>query len=219
MTAYPAVEDDSFSYLRSEYLHIVEVPMEDEEDANAAITGVARPHGCGHHASSSSPLRSLRQAMGPIVPQPYLIRGAHAFAAAPFAGSPASAPPPPHHAPPHLPTKPVFTYNATLPSALTNHTLHVHVAQFKSLLPKGGYITKVFVNGLWVAVPDVPSRNGAIHVVKRLIRPFRKGHHGHKVSEREENEAWFQMAMMNENERDNDWEDWEEWLPQWANED
>lgn len=115
----------------------------------------------------------------------------------------------------HLPhPKPVYSLNATLPSLLANHTLDVHVAQFHSILPHGGYVTKVFVNGQWVVVPDVPTRNGAVHVVKRLIRPFRKSHPGHKM----ENTEWFHAAGVDE-DPDHEWDDWEEWLPQWANED
>ena len=224
-SSFPALEYDSYSYLHSEYLHDVEVPNDDEADLDAAITGILRPRlGCGRHHTAPSVMGHFEE-IANMFASPYLVGGGAAAARSPFVVRSSFAPPPPHppHDPehaPHFPAKPVFAYNITLPSALTNHTLHVHVAQFKSILPKGGFVTKVFVNGVWVSIPDVPARNGAIHVVKRLIRPFRKGHHpGHKLNEVEENEAWYQTAMMNENERDNEWDDWEEWLPQWANED
>jgi hypothetical protein len=125
--------------------------------------------------------------------------------------------PPPHHKPIF---KPVYTVNATLPTLLgsgTNHTLNVYVAQFRSILPHG-YITKVFVNGQWVVAPDVPTRNGAIHVVKRLIKPRGHGKHGHGGhGHHTEGPVWADATL--ERKFDDDWNDWEEWLPQWVNED
>ncbi|KAJ3524304.1 hypothetical protein NM688_g8585 [Phlebia brevispora] len=139
---------------------------------------------------------------------------------------------PKHPKHPHLPKlphpKPVYSLNATLPTLLSNHTLHVHVAQFHSILPRGGYITKLFVNGQWVVAADVPTRNGAVHVVNSLIRPFHKGHHGHHGDHgyHFDEEAWFEPSADEENFDDDvddgidhEWDDWEEWLPQWANED
>lgn len=121
----------------------------------------------------------------------------------------------PHHKPgpkrplPH--PKPVYSANITLPTLLANHSLSVHVAQFHSVLPHKRYTTAVFVNGQWVVAPDVPARNGAIHVVKKLISPKGKKH-GPPHSEEGE-------GLWEHEEVDLDWEDWEEWLPQWAAED
>jgi hypothetical protein len=116
----------------------------------------------------------------------------------------------PRHSPfPH--PKPVYSANLTLPTLLEDHSLHVHVAQFHSILPHRRYTTVVFVNGQWVPAPDVPARNGAVHVVNRLIRPWGKGKHGHGHAEEE---PW-----NDETSDDGEWDDWEEWLPQWAAED
>ena len=88
------------------------------------------------------------------------------------------------------------------------------VAQFHSILPHRQYTTAVFVNGQWVVAPDVPARNGVVHVVKKLISPKGKKHvPGHHAGEEEM--FWEQRE---EGEFDG-WEDWEEWLPQWAAED
>lgn len=125
----------------------------------------------------------------------------------------------PHHKPIF---KPVYTLNKTLPTLLPNYTLEVHVAQFRSILPHG-YVTKVFVNGQWVVAPDVPARNGAIHVVKRLIHPKGKGRHGkhggHGHHFEGEEPRVGQYTASDDPELDHEWDDWEEWLPQWANED
>ncbi|KAI0340702.1 FAS1 domain-containing protein [Trametopsis cervina] len=138
-------------------------------------------------------------------------------------------PHPPPHLPPHHPSepahphphppilKPVYSANLTLPTALGgNYTLNVTVAQLHSILPHG-YVTKVFVNGQWVVAPDVPTRNGAVHVVKRLIKPPRGAHGGEHGAHRGERQLLANADT--EEEMDQEWEDWEEWLPQWANED
>jgi hypothetical protein len=76
----------------------------------------------------------------------------------------------------------------------------------------------VFVNGQWVVAPDVPTRNGAIHVVKRLIKPRGHGKHGHGGhGHYTEGPVWADATL--ERKFDDDWNDWEEWLPQWVNED
>ena len=101
----------------------------------------------------------------------------------------------------------MYSANATLPTLLANHTLSVHVAQFRSVLPHRQYTTALFVNGQWVAAADVPARNGAVHVVRRLLRPARPppppGPEGEEV-----------YAAQAEHS----WEDWEDWLLQWAEE-
>ncbi|KAI0688757.1 FAS1 domain-containing protein [Cytidiella melzeri] len=135
--------------------------------------------------------------------------------------------PPEHKRPPRLPhPKPIYTVNATLPTLGSNHTLHVHVAQFHSLIPHR-YVTKLFVNHHWVPVPDVPTRNGAIHVVGKLIRPLGHGKHGKHTQgppqkpdqyNGEAAQSW-DSVLSEESDMNDDWEDWEEWLPQWANED
>ncbi|EKM55776.1 uncharacterized protein PHACADRAFT_256644 [Phanerochaete carnosa HHB-10118-sp] len=121
--------------------------------------------------------------------------------------------PPPHHGPfPH--PKPVFSANITLPTLLPNHTLSVHVRQIHSILPHRGYTTLVFVNGIF-AVSDVPARNGAVHVVDRLISPRRHSSHGALSDDGEDFDSWEKQVERD----DQDWEEWEEWLPRWAAED
>ncbi|KAI0798109.1 FAS1 domain-containing protein [Abortiporus biennis] len=85
--------------------------------------------------------------------------------------------------PPHIPRPaPVYSVNLTLPTLLTNHSLHVHITQFESRLPlpgrKPSYSTSLIVNGKHAALADAPARNGVIHVVDSLLNPRRKSHHG-----------------------------------------
>lgn len=107
----------------------------------------------------------------------------------------------------------------------SNYTLNLHVVQFHSILPHG-YVTKVSVNGQPIVAADVPTRNGAIHVVKRLIKPLGHGKHGHggHHSAPPSHEGAFMSEEPVDEFYDDDgvdhaWDDWEEWLPQWANED
>lgn len=111
--------------------------------------------------------------------------------------------------------KPVYSRNISLPTLAANHTLQVHAVQFRSFLPHG-YVTKLFVNGQWVVAPDVPARNGAIHVIKRLIKPQWKGKpRPHHVHLQDEGQSWVTEGS----DVDHEWDDWEEWLLDWANED
>lgn len=59
--------------------------------------------------------------------------------------------------------------------------------------------TKVYANGKIVAVADIPTLNGAVHVVDAILDP--RGAKGKKVDGHDA------------------WEDWEDWLPQWAERD
>jgi hypothetical protein len=231
-------EQDAFAYLRSDYLLDVDPPFEDEEDVKAKISG-APNQGCLQHSSGRLPLhfempdfrdifRQLETSPGAKKCTPNGLCSHSVQMPSPFAAQPPMNGPPrfpgppsqhePEHKRPHLPhPKPVYALNATLPTLLPNHTLHVHVAQFKSLLPHGGYVTTARVNGRWVHLLDVPTRNGAVHVVKRLIRPFRKEHGPHDhIGEENADSMW---AQNKREEEDHEWDDWEEWLPQWANED
>lgn len=104
----------------------------------------------------------------------------------------------------------VFAHDFHVPSLLTNQTLHVHVAQYSYSIPIPGhpitrYETKVSVNGQQVLVPDLPTRNGALHVISNLIHPLKHRRHGM------DGERVGDADME-------DWEDWEEWLPRWADE-
>ncbi len=67
----------------------------------------------------------------------------------------------------------------------------------------GAVKTTIKVNGQQVQTIDVPSRNGAFHVLGKLLVPPHHDHHhggGHKEDV---------------NGQDS-WENWEEWLPAWA---
>lgn len=109
--------------------------------------------------------------------------------------------------------KPVFSANVTLPTLLTNHSLHVHVEKVKHRLPIPGhkkdiYTTKLFVNHQSVAVPDVVSRNGAVHIINKVLDPRPRHHHRLQKDDK--------GGPGVTNQEDNVWEDWEDWLPQWA---
>ncbi|KAI1790733.1 FAS1 domain-containing protein [Ganoderma leucocontextum] len=143
-------------------------------------------------------------------------------------------PPPPHgpHGPPHFPLHPpgklpngrhphhrpevVYSVNATVPTLLEKFPLNVKVVQvaFKGPHQKPTfYKTVVIAHGQPVAVPDIPARNGAIHVITKLLNPFKKPghHHGH---EEDGEEPRFRLFDQEEDE----WAGWEEWLPRWAEE-
>ncbi|KAI0085408.1 FAS1 domain-containing protein [Irpex rosettiformis] len=184
----------------------------------------------------------------PPPPPPFSGPGAehHAFPPVPRCPCPPRFPPPPlfpapskdHFpwSPPHHPStphgpifKPIFRVNATLPTLLgSNYSLNVHVAQFHSVFPHG-YVTKVFVNGLPIVAADVPTRNGAIHVIDRLVKPIGHGKHKHGGDHDHDgrpppppegphtHEGPFD-EFSDDEEVDHAWDDWEEWLPQWANE-
>jgi uncharacterized surface protein with fasciclin (FAS1) repeats len=121
-----------------------------------------------------------------------------------------------HHPPPHRrPRWPEVQYNTsfTLPTLLTNYTLEVVITKFK-VQPPGFpklYPTAVIAEGIPAALPDVVSRNGAVHVVDALLNPLKKHKH-HEDSGSEED-------YMLEDREYEDWKGWEEWLPQWAAQD
>ena len=104
---------------------------------------------------------------------------------------------------PHHPA-PIYAANTTLPTLLANHTLAVHVRKYKTRLPiphhaLDVYTTLLFVNGQRVVVADVPARNGALHVLTRLVSPHPR--HGEVRAEGGVYDSWA---------------DWEEWLVDWA---
>lgn len=113
--------------------------------------------------------------------------------------------PPPHHPPPHQrPHHPISVTNLTLPTLLADHSLAVNVTVF-------GEHTRLFVNGAPIHFADGPARNGALHVVDRLLHPFK--HHPPPPPQVEGADVvpmiWEEVDV---------WADWEEWLPQWATE-
>ncbi|KAG6816954.1 hypothetical protein H0H87_001469 [Tephrocybe sp. NHM501043] len=112
----------------------------------------------------------------------------------------------------HPHPEPIETIDATLLTALANHTLHAHVEKFKFNIPLPGphkppmITTKFSINGHQVAVPDIIALNGAVHLVEHLLDPrghSHRGHHGHHGS-------------LSTDKAGGIWEEWEEWLPQWA---
>ena len=64
----------------------------------------------------------------------------------------------------------------------------------------GAVKTTIKVNGLQVQTIDVPARNGAFHVLPKLLVPPHH-HHDHDGED---------VAHLDS------WENWEEWLPAWA---
>lgn len=65
-------------------------------------------------------------------------------------------------------------------------------------------MSKLFVNHQIVEVADVISRNGAVHVISRVLSPRYRHKYG---------SAELGQAHMNVHD---EWEDWEDWLLQWA---
>ena len=66
-------------------------------------------------------------------------------------------------------------------------------------------------------LPDVPARNGAVHVVSKLLNPVKRPHHPppHPPPKKGEGEA-HAGAVAEEEHEDGEWAGWEEWLLQWA---
>ncbi|KAI6036790.1 FAS1 domain-containing protein [Pisolithus microcarpus] len=123
-----------------------------------------------------------------------------------------------HHHKKHTPLpEPAYEYNVTLPTLLTNHSIHVNVARYESKLPLPGCLrsfTRFKVNGVAVVPFDVPARNGALQVIHRLLDPRKHhGRHGHGHHDHDHD-----REHLMEDEVDASWDDWEEWLPQWASE-
>ncbi|EIN07633.1 hypothetical protein PUNSTDRAFT_45170 [Punctularia strigosozonata HHB-11173 SS5] len=129
----------------------------------------------------------------------------------PGPGGKKHSPSPPPHAPcaplpmPHH--SPISTISHSFPSLLPNHTLSVNVTTFELKLPVGHAIrkiTKINVNGVPLHVQDVPSRNGAVHIVDRLLHPFRT--HSEPAV----------VVDVGDHHGEDIWGDWEDWLPLWA---
>lgn len=123
---------------------------------------------------------------------------------------------PPSHMPAVSSLDRVFAANLTLPTMLTNHSLHVHIAKRKLHLPVPGhpkdiYFSYLAVNHQKVAFADGVARNGAVHVIHRVLNPRPHPHHPHKT--KVANEADDETYDDND---DDGWDDWEDWLPQWA---
>ncbi|KAF7440848.1 hypothetical protein PC9H_001196 [Pleurotus ostreatus] len=106
----------------------------------------------------------------------------------------------------------IFASNITVPTLFGNHTLDLTIVKYKLTVPFPGpdphslFIHRVFVNGQRAVLTDVPSRNGAAHVLARLINPHKNKKHGPPDH--------AHVAHDDENE----WVGWEEWLPKWADE-
>jgi len=79
--------------------------------------------------------------------------------------------------------QPVHEANLKLSTLLADHTLAVRIAKYKYQLPIScprrpeHYYTEILVNGRRVTFPDVVSRNGAIHVIDRVLNPRHHPHH------------------------------------------
>ncbi|KAH8108185.1 FAS1 domain-containing protein [Cristinia sonorae] len=112
--------------------------------------------------------------------------------------------------PPHGPHQ-VYSHSGYLPTLLTNHTLYVELAQYEHPVPipphhPPVYSKKFVVQGVPVKLLDVPARNGAIHVIDKVLNPRGKkdGHHGHGP------DSEVPLGP------DGEWEGWEDWLVKWA---
>ncbi|KAI8998915.1 FAS1 domain-containing protein [Trametes punicea] len=172
---------------------------------------------------------------GPFFP-PYAPPFEHGPQLPPFSPHP---PPPPYpgpfghgpHSPPHYPAerphhgfphpKIVYIRNTTVPTLLANHSVEVVAVQFEDPIHVPGthksYHTGTFAHGSLVRVSDVPARNGALHVVDRLLNPRRKLHYRpYHFTATEEGQDF--KAFFDQEDPEDEWEGWEEWLPRWADE-
>ncbi|KAI0670675.1 hypothetical protein C8Q78DRAFT_139688 [Trametes maxima] len=138
---------------------------------------------------------------------------------------PPPPPPPPHGDHPHRPRPPrpevVFHRNLTHPTLLADHPLSLEVVQFKHTIPIPGhsrtfYHTLTFAHGARVIVSDIPTRNGVLHIVDRLLNP--RGPPKREVAPGvpgEDDEPHRGLFADGDGE-EQEWEGWQEWLPRWA---
>ena len=98
---------------------------------------------------------------------------------------------------------PSFHRELEVHTALPNATLKIAIDKTKLLPIEGAVKTTIKVNGEQVEVIDVPARNGASHVIGKLLVPPHK-HHDHKG---------------NDLSGEDSWENWEDWFMEWAKED
>lgn len=105
--------------------------------------------------------------------------------------------------------------------------MNVHVVQFAHTIPIPGhartfYQTVTFAHGTRVALSDIPTRNGVLHVVDKIFNPRHKGEHPHNVpsapKEGEEAPRFSDFAARDAEDPEDEWAGWEEWLPLWADE-
>ncbi|KAI0822649.1 hypothetical protein BC628DRAFT_654431 [Trametes gibbosa] len=151
-------------------------------------------HGCHHLPPpfpESGPHRDPFSEHGPIPPPPPPFE-------CPYRAPPPHHPPFEHFPPPQGPPPPpptedsdapfphphvVYTRNLTTPTLLANYSLNVYVVQVAhtGILPghtRTTYRTTTFAQGAWVSVADIPTRNGVLHIVDRLLNPLRGISHG-----------------------------------------
>ncbi|KAK8845448.1 hypothetical protein IAR55_006161 [Kwoniella newhampshirensis] len=97
---------------------------------------------------------------------------------------------------------PSFHKELEVHTALPNATLKIEIDKTKFLPVEGAVKTTIKVNGDYVEVIDIPARNGASHLIGKLLVPphHHHDHHGEDISSQDS------------------WENWEEWLPAWADE-
>jgi len=109
-----------------------------------------------------------------------------------------------------------------LPTLLTNHSIIVQITRTESKFLPPALTTRVVANGVPIVLADGVARNGAVHVVSRLLHPFpRRGspHHRPHTGDDEDDPIRIQVDGEEGIEEVESWEDWKDWLPQWAAED
>ncbi|KAL7418886.1 hypothetical protein Q5752_006570 [Cryptotrichosporon argae] len=100
----------------------------------------------------------------------------------------------------NLADDPSFHKEFEVPTALPNATLKIVADKTKFLPVEGAVKTTIKVNDQQVEVIDIPARNGASHVIGKLLVPPHKHH--------DDDGADVSGA--------DSWDDWERWLPAWA---
>jgi len=112
-----------------------------------------------------------------------------------------------------------------LPTLLTNHSITVQITRRKSKLLPPALTTRVVANGVPIVLADSVARNGAVHIVSKILHPFPRRfppgapHHRPHAGDDEDGPMLVQLDGEDGNEEDESWEDWRDWLPQWAAED
>ncbi|CDO74727.1 hypothetical protein BN946_scf184593.g9 [Trametes cinnabarina] len=188
------------------------------------------PHHGAHHEEPHFPPSPFEHPRGPYYGPHSLLRPPPPFHP-PFEHGPL----PPPHFPPHRPSfqpqtrcrcsaneghhgiprpKVVYTRNTTHPTLLANHAVNVVVVQYEVPFLSPGkhaptYRTGTFAHGNYVRVSDIPTRNGALHIVDQLLNPRKKS-----LPPPHEPGQSFGVFEGPEDQ----WAGWENWLIEWANE-
>ncbi|GFZ50740.1 hypothetical protein JCM24511_08498 [Saitozyma sp. JCM 24511] len=119
-----------------------------------------------------------------------------------------------HHGPEHFDfgmagsdDDPSFHKEFDIHTGLHNATIKVEIDKTKFLPVEGAVKITLKANGQIAEAIDIPARNGAWHVLNKVLVP---PHHHHGHHDHDEHHAAAHIVS------DDCWDSWEEWFPAWA---